>query len=385
MVLSKRICLLSSEFPPICGGIGVFAFNLARGLADIGSPARVITTVPPIKRGGMQRRGGEGLDVCYGVASLNVRYVKAISLLGKALQSFRSGFPNTLVAMAWTHDGLVAYLLGKLLQIDYAVVIHGSEINSHRDSKMPRRLMEQVLRGARWLIANSEYTRRQAIDLGISASKIHVLHPPVAPPSEPSELDISLDERLRIEPTSRVLLTAGRLFPRKGHAQVLHLLAELRDRYPDLHYVITGEGEYRRTLERLAEDLEISDRVRFLGFISEEELHALYRRCIVYISPSDDDHGDVEGFGIAFAEAGMHGKPVLAGRSGGVEEAVRDEQTGLLVNPRDHNDLRSALVRLLDSPGLRDELGKQAKHLVETELGLEIQAQRLLQILFERA
>lgn len=373
-----NICLISAEFPPICGGVGVFALNLATGLKESGVQVSVVTSTPRSVRNGAQRAAAEALDITYGRTALNRRYVKLLPLLLSSLRVCLQRRPDRLIAMVWTHDGLVAHWLNMCVGLPYAVVVHGSELVQNKQPGLRRSLMLRVLRSASWVVANSDFSRRQVIEFGIDPQRIHVIHPPVwvAEASENKRLGDELDLG-----TGPVLLTAARMYKRKGHAEVIRALGEIRERFPDVIYVITGEGEYRRVLERLADQLGVSDRVRFVGFVSEERLSELYQRCTLYISPSQDDEGDVEGFGIALVEAGAHGKPVIAGRSGGVEDAIEDGVTGVLVDSSSLEQVRDALVRLLEDPALRERFGQAGRVRATTCFPPRVQAERLRKLL----
>ena len=371
-----KISLISGEYPPVSGGIGVLALCLTRGLALAGAKVTVITT-SGATIGDTHSEPSEGIDVRRTCPTLNLRYVKLLPLwLGASRVHFRER-PDYVLAMVWTHDGLVAYLLKKLFGLRYAIFAHGSEI-IQTQGRLQRRLMTKVFRKADWVVANSNFTQRQVAALGIDTRKITVIHPPV----ERSSLlaASSIDHEFGLE-GRRFLLTAARLVKRKGHSQVIRVLSQIRNHYPDLAYVITGNGSLRSTLELLAQEYGVQDRVRFAGYVSKDKLCQLYRRCTIYISPSEDDEGDVEGFGIALLEAGSYGKPVIAGRSGGVSDAVLDHQTGLLVDSRNLEEIRTALVTLLDKPALAEQLGERARERVEREFSLRGQGERLLRVL----
>src|SRR5260370_12397745 len=209
--------------------------------------------------------------------------------------------------------------------------------------------MTKIFRKADWVVANSHFTQRQVAALGIDIKKITVIHPPV----ERSSLlaASSIDHEFGLE-GRRFLLTAARLVKRKGHGQVIRVLSQIRNHYPDLAYVITGNGSLRSRLELLAQEYGVQDGVRFAGYVSRDKLCQLYRRCTIYISPSEDDEGDVEGFGISLLEAGSYGKTVISGRSGGVLDAVLDPQTGVFGGSSHVEENPQALVTFLDKPVL---------------------------------
>jgi phosphatidylinositol alpha-1,6-mannosyltransferase len=141
----------------------------------------------------------------------------------------------------------------------------------------------------------------------------------------------------------------------------IRAVAGLRDRWPSLHYLVVGDGDERGRLEALADALGVTDCVRFVGEVADQELAQYFAACDVFVLPNRVEAGDFEGFGIVFLEAAASGKPVVGGASGGVVEAVDDGRTGLLVDAEDPSAVQSALERLLSSPDLRDRFGRAGR------------------------
>ncbi|MDA0747911.1 MAG: glycosyltransferase family 4 protein, partial [bacterium] len=182
----------------------------------------------------------------------------------------------------------------------------------------------------------------------------------------------------------KVLLTLARLDQRKGHDTALRALASLNR--SDIVYLIGGKGREEPRLRELTSQLGLESQVRFLGFVPDADLPTIYNLCDIFVMPNRVTEGtqlsgDIEGFGISFIEAGACGKPVIAGRSGGAVEAVLDEQTGLLVDPRTEIDTAAAITRLLDEPGLSATLGAQARQRIQREFDWRILARQLEEIL----
>ena len=156
----------------------------------------------------------------------------------------------------------------------------------------------------------------------------------------PGPKDPELLRRFGLE-GKRVLMTFGRLESRerqKGFDEVLGLLPDLVGEEPDLVYLIAGAGPDRERLEREAADRGMADRVIFTGMVPEEEKGAYYRLADVYLMPSRK-----EGFGFVFLEAMACGIPVIASRTDGGREAVRDGLLGTLVDPDDPAELFGAV------------------------------------------
>ncbi|HEY0972158.1 MAG TPA: glycosyltransferase family 4 protein [Gemmatimonadales bacterium] len=151
----------------------------------------------------------------------------------------------------------------------------------------------------------------------------------------------------------------GRLKRYKGVDLVLRAFARLA--HPSARLEIAGTGDYRPALERLALSLDLGDRVRFLGFVSEEDKLRLLRRswALCFTSPK-------EGWGITNLEAAACGTPVIASRSPGLRESVRDGETGYLVPHGNIPALTAAMSWLADSPALVGELGSRGRLFAQT-------------------
>ena len=129
---------------------------------------------------------------------------------------------------------------------------------------------------------------------------------------------------------------------------------------------MVGTGEELDALAAEARDLGVADRVRFLADVPDSDLPALYNRAELYLGLSRMMQQRVEGFGISLAEASACGVPVIAGRTGGIPAAVRDGETGMLVDAEEAGAVATAIERLLNDPPLRARLGAAGRRAVET-------------------
>jgi phosphatidylinositol alpha-1,6-mannosyltransferase len=162
------------------------------------------------------------------------------------------------------------------------------------------------------------------------------------------------------------MLSVARLVPYKGLDTGLLVLAELGRRYPDLGYLIVGSGEQLGDLRTMAARLGLQDRVYFLTAVSDQELPALYNLAEIYLGLTRATELDVEGFGISLVEASACGLPVVAARTGGIPDAVREGETGVLVNPEDPRMIADAVAGLLDNRELARDLGMGGRRAVES-------------------
>lgn len=194
-----------------------------------------------------------------------------------------------------------------------------------------------------------------AFDLGTDPIKFH-----------PSRASGSLRAKWNVG-DAPLLITVARLVPHKGQDSVIRALAALREEFPELRYVMVGEGHYERQLQSLARELGVHDRVIFAGLLSDEDLPEAYATSTLYVGLSRiDKEINVEGFGISFLEAAASGIPSIAGDSGGVRSAVRDGETGIVVPPTDIPAIRTAIAALLRDKERRSAMGRAARLAVET-------------------
>jgi phosphatidylinositol alpha-1,6-mannosyltransferase len=150
--------------------------------------------------------------------------------------------------------------------------------------------------------------------------------------------------------TPGTLLSVSRLADTyKGHDTTIRALPLVRAKVPNARYVIAGGGPLRDYLARVAESAGVADHVEFLGDVSDADLPGLYRSADVLVTLSRESAtaGGAEGFGIVCLEAAACGIPVVAGRSGGLPDAVEDGVTGFLVDPSDIGAAADTIVSLL--------------------------------------
>lgn len=194
--------------------------------------------------------------------------------------------------------------------------------------------------------AISQSTADDLVARGIAAERVEVIPPGVSADYYTPDASARAPH-----PTFAYL---GRLKRYKGVDLVIRAFARLAA--PNAVLEIAGAGDYRPALEQLVASLALSQRVRFLGFVSEAEKLALYRRAwgVALASPK-------EGWGLTNVEAEACGTPVVASNSPGIRESVRHGETGFLVPHGDVAAMAAAFQRLAESPTLVAEMGAKAR------------------------
>ena len=262
------------------------------------------------------------------------------------------------------------------LDVPYLVYVNGGDLLRERKkaarSELKRRTARSILGRAAGIVGTSRWVAQLASDVmtevGVTAP------PPVA------ALDLGTDP-VRFHPSrdtgalrrrwgvgdGPVLLTVARLVPHKGQDMGIRALSILSRDFPDLRYILVGEGHDEARLRALADAMGVTSRVGFVGPMRDDELPEAYATSTIYLGASRiDNEINVEGFGISFLEAGASGVPSVAGDSGGVRSAVRDGETGIVVHPSDADAITGAIHSLLLNPERRRQMGRAARLAVET-------------------
>jgi len=171
----------------------------------------------------------------------------------------------------------------------------------------------------------------------------------------------------------KIILSVSHLIKTKGIDLNLKAISRLKEKYPTIHYLIIGEGKARKKLEKIVKNLNLQDKVEFLGQLPHNKVMEYMSICDIFSLPSWK-----EGFGVVYIEAMAHKKPVIACEGEGPEDFIKDKKTGLLVKPKDVGSLAEAIDFLLSNPERAKEIGERAKKLVLENYTWERIAGRLM-------
>jgi glycosyltransferase involved in cell wall biosynthesis len=350
---SKSIFLITHEFYPVRGGIATFTEEIARATANLGYKVEVWAQAAP--------REAEKSDWPFRLRRMPLKGSHDLLCqvrLARELIRHRRDLRHATVYLP--EPGPMMTMM--LLQFFQAfrprrlvLTFHGSEILNFAHSPLRRMLASRLIRHATRVSTLSNYTQELLLAHFPEAADKILLTPgalrsdfAVVPP-KPAQTKGKI-----------VVLTVGRLHPRKGQLFTLKALQMLApDVRARLEYWIVGgqsKSNYEATLRNAAAECpDLS--VKFFGNMPDEELSDLYERADIFAMTSINHGHSVEGFGLVYLEAAAHGLPVVAHEVGGVAEAVIDGQTGLLVPPHRPAQLAAAFEKLIHDAPLRHRLG----------------------------
>ena len=240
--------------------------------------------------------------------------------------------------------------------------IHGKDINHLKGSRINQRILK-VLNNSEKIIANSKYTKNLAIEIGVNENKIVIINPGIDPAKELNKKSLKKIESLLKVKTPR-LITVSRFDKRKNHEKVVMALRNLKQIYPNIIYISVGYGEEEENIKKLVDELDLNNHVLFLKDISKDLKNSLISKSNVFVMPSIIHKKSVEGFGIAFVEAGQYGIPSIGGKDGGAADAIDDGKTGIICDGNNLDEIYSSINKLLER-NLYLELGKNAKSFVK--------------------
>lgn len=307
--MKPEILFLSRNYPPQIGGLETYSYNLIRTVGRRHAISKIVLRKPKKHL----------------LWFLPYAVLKAVPLIRKER-----------ICRVHLCDGFLAtagVLLKSLLPVTVSVTVHGLDI-TFRNSLYQAAIPPCVARLDK-IVCVSRHTQEECVHRGIPADRIRVIpngiNPedfrlPDAGDAERSELAKSLGIPLG---ERRILLTVGRLVPRKGVAWFVREVVPRLD--GSSLYLIVGEGPDFARISALVCELHLESRVFLLGRVTTEMRNRLLHASDVFVMPNQEVEGDVEGFGIAAIEAGCCGLPVVASDLQGLKDAVIHGRTGFLV------------------------------------------------------
>ncbi len=239
------------------------------------------------------------------------------------------------------------------------VSFHGADVASKADIVDYERKLRRMFEVVPLVLARSQSLADRLVQLGCPPEKLRINRTGVPLNDFPFvEREPPPEGRWR-------LLQACRLISKKGVSTSIRAFAILQRQFPKAKLTIAGKGPLQPRLEALATQLGVSDKVRFCGFLSQNELFDLYASAHLFLHPSETSSDqDQEGVPNAILEAMATGLPVVATRHGGIPEAVQHGRTGLLVEEGDFVSLADAIASVLRSPDTLRQMGLRASESV---------------------
>lgn len=295
-------------------------------------------------------------------------WVNSLEVVRQAGRLLRRHRPRILHYMYTGFIGPYPWL-GRLCGVER---IFFTDHGSHPESYTPRRAPAWKRIAARWInrpltgvISVSEFNRRL---LGIldtyPPERVHRIFNGVRLPSQPLPDSAGFCRKYGIPEGRAVVTQVGSMTPEKGVGDVLEAARRVLDRTAAVQFVFVGDGPW---LERYRQEARpLGDHATFTGLVTDPGAEGVYAASDVVCQASRWQ----EAFGLVIAEAMAFGKPVIATAVGGIPELVEEGRTGFLVPRGDSAALADRILRLLNAPELRRELGGNARRAAEAHFDI---------------
>jgi glycosyltransferase involved in cell wall biosynthesis len=366
--------LVTRRFWPLVGGAEMAMANLAAEFRRQGHSVRILTgrwekhwpqemvhREVPVTRLPHPRARGWG----------TLRYMYALSAW---LQREKNNLDAVLVSML-KHDAYCT--VGALKNTRVPVILRGEGAGPGGDcfwqqtARFGPRIRKRC-QAASAFVAPSDAIAMELREAGYAAEQIARIDNGVAipPPQSPSSRNAAraalgdANHDLRLEPGAKLAVYTGRLHPDKGLLDVVNAWRPISERWPSARLWLVGEGPQREELFRRISDLDLKYRICLPGAFDDTE--EVLEAADLFILPSYS-----EGMSLSLLEAMAAGLPAIASDIAGNRALVADDQSGLLVPPRDVRALSLAIVRLIEQPALRAALGSRARQEVHEKYSLE--------------
>lgn len=357
--MAAPILLFTHEFPSFAGGVATYCDQVARHLTAAG---RSVVVVAPLNGPADNDLDNKSPFPVLRYRSSPLFFLRHARRLAALIREVRRHRPFLIWAADW-RVGSLALAASLVLGPPVVVTAYGTEILLAGKSLWKGCIARWTYRRSVVVFAISSYVVRLLTEFGVDPISIQLVSPGVdgASPDVGSGSDAeALRRRWGLE-EKVIVLTLARLTPRKGQDVTIEAIAEIARHRPDVVYVIAGTGPDRPRLDEVVSRFGVAHNVRFVGHVTESEKTHLLRACEVFIMLSRQDGVFVEGFGLAFLEAAVHGKPVVAGRHGGVLDVVIDGETGIVVPPTDVSAVAAAIRYLVENPEEAGRMGTAAR------------------------
>lgn len=312
-----------------------------------------------------------GQEVClqsehawsYPMARLRLRLGLGVN---RAWRQALGAYRPQLIHAHFGPDALAALPIAQTLQIPLVATFHGFDITKNTSSTRYHKNRHQVFERADKIIAVSDYIKKALLEHGCPAHKIiqHYIG-----------INTDLFSGTKQESERPRIVFVGRLVPKKGCRFLIEAMQLVQKELPEVELHIIGDGPLRAELELLAQGLQ---GVVFQGVKSQQEIKQALRAAWVFCTPSIiAESGDAEGLGMVFLEAQALGTPAVSFDTGGVIEAIADQETGRTIRERDVPGLAQALIELIQNKNLRQQYGAAGAERVRSEFDIKKQCKKL--------
>lgn len=279
--------------------------------------------------------------------------------------------PDVVHAQTFITGGMMGHRVAEEYNRPLVITSHGADTRVFIHRARHRWVILDLCKRSKLIICVGRGIRDSLVENGASPDNIKVLNNGM----DLGKVHSGSNPRACEFEGKRVIVGVGNLKFTKGFDLFIEAIDRLRSQYPDIHGVIVGGGDEEGRLREMIRRRNLDAFVSMSGAQTPAETMAYMDCGEIFCLPSWS-----EGFGIVYLEAMAHGKPVIAVEGQGIADVVRNNQTGILVKPRDAACVADAIRTLLDNPQMAREMGSRGRELVYNDFSWDKNAQQLLEL-----
>lgn len=365
-----KTLIITPQYPPQLGGIASFTYNLAKHWPNKGEV--VIYTA--------KTEGGAEFDkqTDWPVIRKKLSLFRILWLVWRLNKKQPIGLIQVQLVSSL---GRAAYWTQKLFKIPYRVCLHSVDFNYLKTSRRQRKKIRTICKFAKQIIVDNEYLQREFGKYFEELGKQPLVVYPC--PSDHFFTSVEADKIKKLKSHlaldgKNIILTVAKLAEGRGYPHLIHLLPRVLQRVPNLAWVIIGNGPKKDSFLELIQKNNLQNIVRFVGDVPHEQLLPYYKLADLFVLLTHPDQETEEDWGTVFVEAAAAGLPVLAGRVGGVEEAVQHLKTGLVVDVNQEQAVINDLVELLHNSEYAKQMGLAGQKWVKENFSWDKEIKKLV-------
>jgi len=337
-----KILIITLEYPPQIGGIATYVNNLAAHL----SPEETVVWAPKVK-GDKEFDAQNKWKTYRGKPYFSFIWPRWLKWYFQIKRIVKREKIQMIFVQHALPGGYIAYITKRFLKIPFRLFFHGSDLEIGLKRKL--RKLRTICRAADKIIVNSNFLRNKLLARIDDLNNVLTVYP--APGDHfTSPVDEKVVNSLRHELAldgKKVIISVGRFAEGKGFPHLIRIMPKIIAKVPNAALLLIGDGPKRQSiLDSVAKD-GLQNVVRYLGFVDNKQLPKYYQAADVFVLLSHKDEKSEEGWGTVYMEAAACGLPVVAGNVGGVEEAVENLTTGILVDTYQELQVVSSICELL--------------------------------------
>ena len=271
--------------------------------------------------------------------------------------------------------------------IKTAAIVHGQDVTT--PFGLYQRFVPHIFNSIDAILPVSRATGEQCLERGLTPEKMHIVPNGIQLNRFPKLESRALMRRELLEKFNNnnnpisdqalLLCSVGRQVKRKGFAWFIeHVLPQLPE---DVHYWLAGDGPETELLRKVAREANVSERVRLLGRVSDEDLALLYRGADLFMMPNIPVPGTMEGFGVVLLESGLNGMPAIASRLEGIQDVIKEGENGHFVESGDITGFKAAILQYYNDRKALSNLSERATHYTRDTFSWQAVAKSYVRIL----